>query len=82
MVKVLPAVQLVALLELKFIVWIPVPKSIVELSESVNVPIVSENPDVMPVLNVPPFKIIFDAFGMTPAAPNCKVPPVILEAPE
>ncbi|MNR95349.1 hypothetical protein D3C72_264780 [compost metagenome] len=82
MVKVLPAVQLVALLELKFIVWIPVPKSIVELSESVNVPIVSENPDVMPVLNVPPFKIIFDAFGMTPVAPNCKVPPVILEAPE
>jgi hypothetical protein len=82
MVKVLPAVQLAALLALKFIVWVPVPKAIVELSESVNVPTVSENPVVIPVLNVPPFKIKLDVFGITPAAPNCKVPPVILEVPE
>jgi hypothetical protein len=46
-----------------------------------KVPTVSEYPVVAPVLNVPPLSIILEEFEITPAAPSCKVPAVIVVVP-
>ncbi|MNE09828.1 hypothetical protein D3C80_1025170 [compost metagenome] len=81
MVKVFPTVQLEVLLALKFIVWVPVPKAIVELFDRVNVPTVSVNPVVFPVLSVPPLNSIFEVFVILSAASSFKIPDFISVVP-
>ena len=54
----------------------------VEFSKTVSDPNVCPNPSVLPVLNVPPFKLMFEELGRQFAEPSLSVPFVIVVVPE
>ena len=81
MVSVVAAVQLTALEFAKVSVWLPVPSAMVEFAVSASVPMVSEKPALVPLLNVPPPSEIAEPSATTPAAPNRSVPPEMVVAP-
>ena len=67
-VKVLLAVHATALLAPKVNVLTPLPRLIVVLSVSSNVPTVSVKPALAPVLKVPPPNVILDPFAIRSSA--------------
>ena len=75
-------VQLSPLELAKFKLCEPVPRAMVALVLSRNVPAVSLNPAVAPVLKVPPSSITFEASGIALAAPSITIPWVIVVVPE
>ena len=69
------------LLAAKLSVWEPVPKAMVEVASRVNVPTVSVNPVVAPVLKVPPDKMTLLVLAMRSAAPKTRVPALMVVVP-